>query len=378
MRSFGSGARNCCPSSPVSFSARRIDVKPRLAQRERRPGKVATRHFAYFNARVLAMRGKLLPKETYTKFLQMEIPEIARSLGESEYKTEIEQLGKRYRGVDLVEYSLNRNLAKTFHGLIKKAQGELQELLVDYMRFYDMENVTTILRGKLSGISEEELRESFIPAGALSEAELVQLIEADYDKTLDMLRKLGFAKAVEWLTDRPLPEVEDMLIRDYYSALLEYTAGGSKNMRWFNEFLRMDIDFMNLINFLRLKRDNESPGKVMEYMMDGGALLPLPKLKQLAEMDMDEVLSTVERLHYFRESPGALTGAKDSLTQLEAELLKFELDHSVRVARQNPLSILVVLSYILAKRAEVGNIRIIARGKEGDLPIELIRRQLVV
>jgi V/A-type H+-transporting ATPase subunit C len=353
-------------------------VKPMLARRERRAAKVATRHFAYFNARVLAMRGKLLPKETYSKFLQMGIPEIARSLGESEYKTEIEQLGKRYRGVDLVEYSLNRNMAKTFHGLIKKAQGELQELLIDYMRYYDLENVTTVLRGKLSGISEEELREAFIPAGALPEADLVRLIEADYEETLEMLRKMGFWKVVDGLTDRPLPEVEDMMIRDYYTTLLEDSSGGSKNMRLFNEFVRIDIDFMNLINFLRLTRDAASPGKVMEYMMDGGALLPLPKLKQLAEMEMDEVLSTVERLHYFRESPGALTGAKDSLTQLEAALLKFQLDHSVRVARQNPLSILVVLSYLLAKRVEVANIRNIVRGKEGSLPIELIRKQLVV
>jgi len=336
------------------------------------------RHFAYFNARVLAMRGKLLPKETYAKFLQMEIPEIARSLGESEYKVEIEQLGKRYRGVDLVEFSLNRNLAKTFHGLIKKAQGELQELLVDFMRYYDLENVTTVIRGKLSGFSEEEMREALIPAGALTEGELGRLIEGTYEETLEMLPKLGFGNAVEWLTDQPLPVVEDLLIRDYYTTLLESTSGGSKSLRLFNDFVRMDIDFMNLINFLRLKRDDESPAKVMEYMMEDGLLLPMSKLKALAALDMEEVLTTVERLKYFRESPGALVDAKEGLTALEATLLKFQLNHAVRVGRQDPLSILVVLSYILAKKVEVANIRNIVRGKEGDLPIELIKKQLVV
>ncbi len=59
-------------------------------------------------------------------------------------------------------------------------------------------------------------------------------------------------------------------------------------------------------------------------------------------------------------------------------MLKFQLNHAVRVGRQDPLSILVVLSYILAKNVEVANIRNIVRGKEGDLPIELIRKQLVV
>ena len=324
------------------------------------------------------MRGRLLPKETYAKFLQMEIPEIARSLGESEYKVEIEQLGKRYRGVDLVEYSLNRNLAKTFHGLIKKAQGELQVLLVDFMRYYDLENVTTVLRGKLSGISEEEMREALIPAGALTEVELGRLIEATYEETLEMLPKLGFGNAGEWLTDRPLPEVEDLLIRDYYATLIESTSGATKSLRLFNEFIRMDIDFMNIINFLRLKRDDESPAKVMEYMMEGGLLLSMPKLRALAAMEMEEVLTTVEHLKYFRDSQGALVGTKDSLTAVEALLLKFQLNYAVRVGRQDPLSILVVLSYILAKKVEVANIRNIVRGKEGDLPIELIRKQLVI
>jgi V/A-type H+-transporting ATPase subunit C len=336
------------------------------------------RHFAYFNARVLAMRGKLLPKETYNKFLQMDIPEIARFLGETEYRVEIEQLGKRYRGVDLVEYSINRNLAKTFHGLIKKAQGELQELLVDFMKYYDLENVTIVLRGKLSSIPEEEMREALIPAGVLTDTELNRLIEATYEETLEMLPRMGFGNAVEWLRDKPLPEVEDLLIRDYYATLLENTAGGSKNMELFNEFVRIDIDFMNLINFLRLKRDDETPAKVMEYMMEGGMVLPMKKLRNLAAMEMDEVLTTVEGLKYFRESPGALTGAKDSLTALEASLLKFQLDHAVRVGRQDPLSISVVLSYFLAKKVEVANIRNIVRGKEGELPTELIRKQLVV
>lgn len=339
---------------------------------------VATHHFAYFNARVLAMRAKLLPKETYPKFLQMDIPEIARSLGESEYKTEIEQLGQRYRGVDLVEYSLNRNLATTFHGLINKAQGELQTLLMDYMRYYDLENITTALRGKLSGISEEDVREAIIPAGSLTEAQLNKLIEASYDDTMVILRKLGYNEAVDLITDLPLPEVEDHLIKMYYANLLEKTSGGGKNMKMFNYFISIDIDFMNIINFLRLKRDDTPSTKVMEYMMPGGAQLPHKKLQELAGLDMEEILTRIEGLAYFREHQGALTGEKNSLTALEATLLKFQLNYAVRTARQNPLSILVVLSYILAKRVEVANIRNIVRGKEGDLPTELIRNQLVL
>ncbi len=342
-----------------------------------RRAKVSTRHYAYFNTRVFAMRGRLLPRDTYNKFLQMEIPEIARFLGETEYKTEIEKLGKRYRGVDLVEYALNLNLASTFHGLIEKAQSELRELITLYMQYYDLENINTILRGKLSNISEEEVLEALIPAGSLEINRLNQLIEADYEETLDMLKRMGYDEAVAMLVGRPLPEVEDMMRRRYFSDLLEATEGGNKSMQLFNHFLRTEIDFVNLINFLRLKRDEEPPDKIMEYMVEGGRLLRVDKLHKLAEMDFDDMIKEVERIAYFRDSPGALTDASESLVGLEAVLLKKQLDYASTQARQNPMSVLVVLSYILAKRMEVDNIRKIVRGKEGELPIELIRRQLV-
>jgi V/A-type H+-transporting ATPase subunit C len=342
-----------------------------------RRAKISTRHFAYFNTRVYAMRGRLLPRDTYNKFLQMDIPEIARFLGETEYKSEIEQLGKRYRGVDLVEYALNLNLADTFHGLLEKAQTELKVLIKLYMGYYDLENITTILRGKLSNITDEEVQEALIPAGSLETAKLNQLIEADYDETLDMLRKMGYHDAVEMLVERPLPEVEDMMRRRYYEDLLEATEGGNKSMQMFNYFMRTEIDFVNLINFLRLKRDNEAPDIIMKYMVEGGIYLRMDKLFKLAEMSFDEMIKEIELLSYFRESPGALVDASESLVGLEAVLLKKQLDYAAREARQNPLSVLVVLSYILAKRVEVDNIRKIVRGKEGELPIELIRRQLV-
>ncbi len=134
-------------------------------------------------------------------------------------------VGKRYRGVDLVEYALNMNLAKTLHGLIGKAQFELRELLELYLRRYDQENLTTILRGKLSGVPAQEVREALIPAGSLKLEQLHALIDASYDDTLEMLRRLGRGYIVDLLTDRPLPEVEDEMRRHYFRELLEATAG---------------------------------------------------------------------------------------------------------------------------------------------------------
>ena len=45
-------------------------------------------NYPYVTARVRAKRASLVPEETYGRLLQMSIPEIARFLGEREYKAE--------------------------------------------------------------------------------------------------------------------------------------------------------------------------------------------------------------------------------------------------------------------------------------------------
>ncbi len=336
------------------------------------------RHFAYLNARVQAMRGRLLPKDTYAKLLQMEIPQIARFLGETEYKTEIEQLTKRYRGVDLVEAALNQNLATTLHGLIGKAQHELRELLELYLRRYDIENIVTVLRGRTSGVGPEELKEALIPAGEIKVAQLHALVDANHDDMMEMIRKLGYPDVVEALKERPLPEVEDMMRRAYYEEMLAATKKGGKSMEMLHRFLRSEVDFRNLINLLRLVRDKQPTEVIMEYMIPNGLELTRKELEGWASMDFDAAVADVEHQPYFRETVGALKQASYSLVVLEAELTRQSLRWASRQSRVNPLSILVPLSYILAKQVEVDNIRSIVRGKEGGLPVDLIRRTVVV
>ena len=90
--------------------------------------------YAYIVARVRAMKGKLIPKEMYPKFLNMEIPEITRYIEESEYKKDVDEIGKKYRGTDLIEHALNQNLALTYRKLIEVSQNEANFLITEYLR----------------------------------------------------------------------------------------------------------------------------------------------------------------------------------------------------------------------------------------------------
>ncbi|HOP08607.1 MAG TPA: V-type ATPase subunit [Candidatus Methanofastidiosa archaeon] len=81
---------------------------------------------AYFNARISAMKEKLFPMLTYEKMLLMELPEITRYISEGDYNEDITELSKSFKGIDLIEYALNLNLARTFQKLINISQGHTQ------------------------------------------------------------------------------------------------------------------------------------------------------------------------------------------------------------------------------------------------------------
>jgi V/A-type H+-transporting ATPase subunit C len=59
-------------------------------------------------------------------------------------------------------------------------------------------------------------------------------------------------------------------------------------------------------------------------------------------------------------------------------LEKHILREATKHANIHPLSILPVLDYLLAKKSEVDNIRIIARGKEDGLDDETIKNLLII
>ena len=119
----------------------------------------------YVNARVRARRAALFSDDEYRKLVRMTPSEIARYMEESEYEREINELGSRHSGVDLIEYSLNRNLAKHFNDLLGFADGQLYELIARYLRKFDAWNVKTVIRGVYTDAAREAIETDLIRAG---------------------------------------------------------------------------------------------------------------------------------------------------------------------------------------------------------------------
>lgn len=341
----------------------------------------------YVSARIRTRHRKLLDEEEYRKLIRMGPSGIARFLEESEYEAEINALGTRYGGVDLIEYALNRNIAKHFKDLLTWTSGRLHAQTASYLRKYDVWNLKTILRGIYTDSTPEEIEADMIRAGDLDDRLLDRLVEADsIQAVVDGLEGTMYydplAEALSVYTDTgTLIPLENALDRVFYTEMqsdLTDIAEGEEPIRRFQQFLEAEIDFRNTRNALRLARSGADMDPT-EYFIDGGQLYTADRLRQLVG-NRDELIAYIRDSRYGETLSTALEQLEsaESLMQFEHALDAALLEYADRLASVYPMSITAVLSYILAKEREIENIRAIARGREVGLSEEEIEEQLVM
>jgi len=341
----------------------------------------------YVNARVRGRRAALLGDEDYRKLVRMGPSGIARYLEESEYEAEINELGARHSGVDLVEYALNRNLARHFHDILDWADGRLHDLIARHLRNYDAWNVKTVIRGVYTDSDPAEIRTDLIRAGELDDDLLDTLSEAEsIEEVIDLLDGTAYHGPLsdayeEFEETSVLIPLENAVDREFYAHLLDDVStepGVQGPLDMYVEFLRAEIDFLNARNALRLARSGADV-EPTSYFVEGGDLFTEAELRRLVS-NPDELVEHVRESKYGEELSTALDELEDadSLIQFEHALDAALLEYTDHLANRYPVSITSVMSYILAKEREIENIRAIARGREAGLDEEAIERELVI
>ena len=337
----------------------------------------------YVTARVRARRGVLFDDDEYSKLVRMSPAEIARYMEESEYEQEINALGSRHNGVDLIEYALNRNLARHFGALLGFAEGQLYDLIARYLRKFDAWNVKTVFRGVYTDADSEAVETDLIRAGEFDDALLNQLLEAStVEDVVTVLDDTMFGDGVEAAvadfqeTDTLVP-LENAVDRAFYEQLLGALPSGEA-IGLYREFLKAEIDFRNSRNALRLARSGADidPGA---YFIDGGRLFSASEMTTLVQ-NTEELITRIQESGYGKRLSEPLNELEtaDSLIDFERALEAVLLRYSRQLGNSYPLSICPIVAYILMKEREVTNIRAIARGREAGLSETAIEQELVI
>jgi V/A-type H+-transporting ATPase subunit C len=340
----------------------------------------------YVNSRVRSRRAALFDEEDYRKLVRMGTGEIARYMEETEYETEMNALGARHSGVDLIEFALNRNLAKHFDDMLTWADGRLYDQIASYLRKFDAWNAKTAIRGVYSGTSPDDITTDYIRAGEFDDDLLDRLAAADsVEEVVELLSETLFAEqlaaAYEAFEEADvLVPLENAIDKTFYEQLLAETVETSDQNSpegLYREVLQAEVDFRNVRNALRISRTGTDIDPA-EYYIEGGRLFEPGQLRRLVG-SFDELVEYIRESTYGDELSEALAelAEAESLVQFEQALDAALLEYSDTLSYTYPVSICSALSYILAKEREIENIRAVARGREVGLSPEEIRRELI-
>ncbi len=323
--------------------------------------------YPYMYARVSAKRAKLLDSGDYESLLKMQPNEIARNLEEGDYRDDINELGARYDGVELVELALNRNLSRTLSHLRETSPDNLQEVMDAYLRRYDIQSLKRLLRWKRGG-EDIDIEDLMIPVGRYNPETLQELAEKDFEEVLASIKFPGSEVDYRGHLEgkEKLSEIERALDKAYFEELelLASEVGSSQ----FRRFIREELEYENLRTALRLKKYGFSRDEIEPYLLakNGSSLVE----KVLESRDIDEALGTV------RENRGIQA---ERLEDIEHELEAQRLKDALKMLHTEPLGVTSILGYIVAKIIEVKNLRMLIRAKQtGIQNRETIRRNLVV
>ncbi|MFB6147480.1 MAG: V-type ATPase subunit, partial [Candidatus Nanohaloarchaea archaeon] len=323
--------------------------------------------YPYMYARVSAKRAKLLDTSDYENLVKMQPNEIARNLGEGEYRQEIDELGARYDGVELVELALTKNLSRTLSHLSTISPPELEEVMNVYLRRYDLISIKRLLRWKKSDRSID-IEDLMVPAGSIDRETLEELKQMEFDEIVGSVSfsdsLVSYGSYIEG--EQELREIENSLDKAYYEELHELSD--RIESQHFSRFIRKELEFENLRTVLRLKKYGRGYDDIEPYLVarNGSGLVEEAGRAE----DLDEALDIVRRE---KEVEG------DRLEDIEQALEVQRLEEALTMLHAEPLGITSILGYVVAKIIEVKNLRMLIRAKEtGIQNLETIRKNLVM
>ncbi len=322
---------------------------------------------AYINARISAMKSSLLPVISYQKMLLMDLSEITRSISEGAYKEDITELSKSFKGIDLIEYALNLNLARTYQKLIDISEGPTHHVIVAYMQRWDNENIKSILRGAHSGIPTQDIAETLIPVGKIKYSYLLSLARKPYD---DIVRELEERKLIPVGITRIADREREIDARYYHMFLELVTQSGEEKVV---QYVQKEIDYRNLKILLRLVGEGTPIEQIMAEMIFLGKKITGKTVERCKGRGIQETKTLLSPLF-----PELKLTKEDNITILEQTIDKHLIMYGEKVSHLHMFSPLVALGYILRKYQEIMNLRLIVRGKQLGISPDIMKRMLVV
>ncbi len=345
--------------------------------------------YSNINARMAGMKGMLLNEMDYELILSRDhISSVITILNATSYSKDIRRIkGGNGAGSNtgMIMDGLNRNLHSVFKRINTTAEGESRILLSTLLGWWDIYNIKTILRGRQTGRSEEEIRYLLVATGTLCNRRLDGMLQkTDLKSLITSLGYLGYPcslPATQRLLEIYLAGgstlLESQIEKAYFEEVLKKVNEEGSNGSIAIKIIRSQIDKANIITGLKItNRDGLDPAA---YFIDGGEHISIRLHRDLFK----DKKKLAEKLpHIIRMGKWCLKEedlrTPERISVLERRIEMEMLKDLFRTSLIDTYSIGVIISYIWRKVNEVINLNTILHGRQYGISNETIRELLVI
>lgn len=351
--------------------------------------------YEYGNARLRAMRSRLLSKEAIREISEAgSLAELIGAIIHSPYRRSLELSLVQSSDLESIYQALRRDFVETVCKLRSFYEGSEGELVNLILREYDIANLKTIFRGLAHQAPRRDIESALLPVGELPEALFNELLlAANMRGAIDLLATIRhpFAQPLLILrAEHPGADVfsiELALDRWYFRDALRALKQPEEDRKKALAAVQREIDIRNILLVLRFV---QAPGEKaalrglqagagFESLLPAAGSLPAEKLAQIYELR--SVKSALEALAATSYGPAARSGLLEfertgRLSEIEKALRRDQLRWLAAQIANDPLGVGVVLGYLALKTNEINNLRRIARSIQLKFSAEALRAEL--
>lgn len=330
---------------------------------------------AYLNTRVSLYAGRLWRGGDFDTLLRAPAAEIPQVLTDGG----LHQLADLVPGNDL--HSLEQGIIAQLLGetlvLLRPLTGSARAFLLYWTERFEVTNLKTLLRGKMTGERAAVLLNRLTPMGAFGRLDTQDLTHAE--DVAELLRRLetghyaGIVRqAREAFEDSHDPFLLDAALdRGYYEGLARRArALESNHGQVLQRLMGPLIDRINLVWLLRYRFNYMLPPAQVYYLLVASHYgLSSDRLKELAALtSLEAVLDALPDA--MRRNLADAGTIPEVFSRMEHEAA----EAAAKVLRSSSPGIVRAFAYLILRERDLRAVRAIMRGRNLSLPSALIRR----
>ena len=333
----------------------------------------AVARYAYLHGRVSALAERLVPPWEMDQLAEQTGEQLAASFqtaGLSEFKP------ADLPGPQVLEQALMSVLVREAIVLIRPLTGAPRDLLTHWMRRFELINLKTIIRAKVTGDAAETTRAELADLGPLSALPVEELIHTeDVAELLRRLERTAYADMARqaralYEDQHDIFTMEAALDRQFYAGLAKRANGlSSDDQIYLRPLVGGLIDQINLVWLVRYRFTfGLSPPHAYYLLVPAGHHL---NSRQLLELVQQESFSQV--VQALPEPLKDLLAEATTISGMDAILDRETARAAWFVLRQTTFNVGRALAYLLLREKQLLRFHVAVRGQQLQLEPEVIR-----